>query len=542
MGLLKKVFKPVSKVLDKIIPNEVKPFLPYAAAFAPVFGPTAGLFGKGIMQRALLSGGANILGQLSQEGNEGDINLLSAGIGALTGAMTSPGFKSRLEGFRPDSFRFDDYGAVGTDLAPSSFLDKATNVGIDTLQKGSDILLAGKDNPFSKAGLKAALVPATTATGDLMFAQAKRDQDEYDRLMEEEAAAAGEDSAARAFAIRQAMEAYGFSEDEILDAIAAAGYKKGGRVRLESGGGLLDMLKESIIAEPFKGEKGYIEEGVDMEEFKESEPEEIESEETEEGMFKIKDKPIFLLPMNMKKGGRVGLEFGGIPGAVETIEQKPKEFLIDKLKVTQMPGQSEMRAIIEAMYNDTDGVMPEDRKKEFYELYSNQMYRNGDMDRAEFEFIQTEILGKNMNQPIAKKDGGLMATRINMENGGDLLALGEGFKSERLNRMARDMFGKTLRELNADEMEMLREEFNIMKGVTEAKDGGLMNLGGKEMDLRGGGFVPIGKKERADDVPARLSKNEFVMTADAVRAAGGGSVNKGAKRMYNLMHNLEARA
>ncbi len=74
-----------------------------------------------------------------------------------------------------------------------------------------------------------------------------------------------------------------------------------------------------------------------------------------------------------------------------------------------------------------------------------------------------------------------------------------------------------------------------------AKDGGLMNLGGKEMDLRKGGFVPIGKKERADDVPARLSKNEFVMTADAVRAAGGGSVNKGAKRMYDLMNKLEAR-
>ena len=72
-------------------------------------------------------------------------------------------------------------------------------------------------------------------------------------------------------------------------------------------------------------------------------------------------------------------------------------------------------------------------------------------------------------------------------------------------------------------------------------DGGLMNLGGKEMDMRGGGFIPIGKKERADDVPARLSKNEFVMTADAVRAAGGGSVNKGAKRMYDLMNNLEAR-
>jgi len=72
-------------------------------------------------------------------------------------------------------------------------------------------------------------------------------------------------------------------------------------------------------------------------------------------------------------------------------------------------------------------------------------------------------------------------------------------------------------------------------------DGGLMNLGGREMDMRTGGFIPIGKKERADDVPARLSKNEFVMTADAVRAAGGGSVNEGARRMYNLMNNLEAK-
>ena len=64
-----------------------------------------------------------------------------------------------------------------------------------------------------------------------------------------------------------------------------------------------------------------------------------------------------------------------------------------------------------------------------------------------------------------------------------------------------------------------------------------------ERDYRDeGGFVPVGIKEKADDVPAMLSKNEFVMTADAVRAAGGGSVNKGAQRMYDLMNNLEARA
>ena len=72
-------------------------------------------------------------------------------------------------------------------------------------------------------------------------------------------------------------------------------------------------------------------------------------------------------------------------------------------------------------------------------------------------------------------------------------------------------------------------------------EGGLMSLGGNEMDLRGGGFVPIGAKEKADDVPARLSKNEFVFTADAVRAAGNGDVDAGADKMYNTMKQLENR-
>ncbi len=68
-----------------------------------------------------------------------------------------------------------------------------------------------------------------------------------------------------------------------------------------------------------------------------------------------------------------------------------------------------------------------------------------------------------------------------------------------------------------------------------------MNEGGViERDYRDeGGFVPVGIKEKADDVPAMLSKNEFVMTADAVRGAGGGSIEKGAQRMYDTMKSLE---
>ena len=82
------------------------------------------------------------------------------------------------------------------------------------------------------------------------------------------------------------------------------------------------------------------------------------------------------------------------------------------------------------------------------------------------------------------------------------------------------------------------------------KDGGMPTgimrtnkAGVKERDYRDkGGFVPVGIKEKADDVPAMLSKNEFVMTANAVRGAGGGSIEKGAQRMYDTMKKLEKKA
>ena len=79
-------------------------------------------------------------------------------------------------------------------------------------------------------------------------------------------------------------------------------------------------------------------------------------------------------------------------------------------------------------------------------------------------------------------------------------------------------------------------------GTPLASEGGLGGLP-VEADLRyTGGFMPYGEKEKGDDVPARLSKNEFVFTADAVRAAGGGSMQKGAQRMYNTMKMLEGQA
>ena len=102
--------------------------------------------------------------------------------------------------------------------------------------------------------------------------------------------------------------------------------------------------------------------------------------------------------------------------------------------------------------------------------------------------------------------------------------------------------GKIPRSTTFDQYkELMGETASMSPERTMANEGGLMSLGGNEMDLRGGGFVPLGAKEKADDVPARLSKNEFVFTADAVRAAGGGDVDRGANLMYKTMKNLESR-
>ena len=112
-----------------------------------------------------------------------------------------------------------------------------------------------------------------------------------------------------------------------------------------------------------------------------------------------------------------------------------------------------------------------------------------------------------------------------------------------LDQVAMDTFGMPFEELNILQ-QIVVSQSKAYGGRIGAKEGGIMpllNLGGMEKDYRqDGGFVPIGRREKADDVPARLSKNEFVFTADAVRAAGGGDIDQGAQRMYNVMKNLEA--
>ena len=389
MRFLKKITRPISRVLDKIVPNEIKPALPFLAAAAPFMAPgIMGAFGNSMLSRGLISGSLNLGSQLAQEGSDGDFSGLSTLMAAATGALSTPGSAATTGPAGPPGSEL--ITTPGQSSAADFFKNKASGMepgfaksGLGALEGTSNYLTGVSDtlqnNLFSKEGLKAALVPVGQGFTDLAVAENRRAMKDYERDMADSEAEQGASDANRAFAIRQSMEAYGFTEQEILDAIEAAGYKAGGRVGLKGG-------------------------GMDA-----SNP-----------------------------------DFGGIPAAIENIQEDAEEM------ITIMTDNGPIQ-IEKSVYESMPGMFMDTTTSAY-----------GDAGRG---------------RPVPK-----------------------------------------------------------------FAEGGLMNLGGKEMDMRGGGFIPIGKKERADDVPARLSKNEFVMTADAVRAAGGGSVNEGAKRMYETMNKLEAKA
>jgi len=144
--------------------------------------------------------------------------------------------------------------------------------------------------------------------------------------------------------------------------------------------------------------------------------------------------------------------------------------------------------------------------------------------------------------PLSKLGIGSAITAASML---PLLGIGTGDESEEEAQQILQTQGIDIDAIRSDPNAFLARRFRAeggsMKEPVAKKTMPLLDMGGQEMDLRAeGGFVPIGRMEKADDVPARLSKNEFVFTADAVRNAGDGNVDKGAEVMYNMMKNLEA--
>ena len=568
---VKKITKPVARVLNKVVPNEIKPFLPYASAVAPYLLPAGIAGGSGItalLRRGALTGGINLASQLSQEGaEEGDFSALSLGLAGLQGALTAPGAAETFQGMTtagsPEYLQLGEQatladaagnidlassalGDQATMLADRGLLTKAADFGLGSLSKGAEaidtIMTAGKQNPFSMEGLKAASIPFTQGSADLGIATARKALQDYEAELDAFNALAGEQreasDEARRSAIIASMTRADFTQDIIDETLGQLGLRDGGIARLgfDMGGDVEGKI--DLMGDLSKEDKKTF-----------AELKKLLFDAT------IKDRPGYA--QNMLE---VANPFDDKDADSRGSQEKARAF-----------DRGNKRLIYGIISTKND---PEGREKfveEFTENYENMMYPAGRMAEGgiarlgfdnggdvSFGGIKEAIKGvaeNNMEEGVTQmyvsdsagviplRDGDAVTGKtMDMMVSGFIEPYGKNdFRDPDGYERFMDVFSE-FKETKMKKDEELNEEGMKKGGLASFKDGGIMNLGGKEMDMRTGGFIPIGAKERADDVPARLSKNEFVMTADAVRAAGGGSVNKGAKRMYDLMHNLEARA
>jgi len=267
----------------------------------------------------------------------------------------------------------------------------------------------------------------------------------------------------------------------------------------------------------------------------------------------------YMLPMEASE--RKDLTEGMIFGADDMAKAKELEarkifpFLQDKTMqildvVLDMPDSEEKNKIL---YDINHGILDKQKDSGMAGI-ANARYET----IQKYGYLLDEDKGLGSMQ-ARKANGGLMRENYAMGSGMKMAEFDMQDYMQEFERVFPEMRGKRGTQ---EYMDMLEDYFRGLasknkEGIMMAKEGGRANLalgsmptaqesglGGLpiEADMRyTGGFMPYGAKEKADDVPARLSKNEFVFTADAVRAAGGGSVNEGAKKMYQAMKQLEAK-
>jgi hypothetical protein len=319
--VLKKVTKPIAKVLDKVVPNEIKPALPYLAAVAPFMLPPgfgATMFSSvnptvsSMIARGLVGGGANALSQLAQEGNEGDLSLGRVALAAAPAALSAPGAGDYFSGMQSAS----NLGDIGTETVSRSFLEKAGDFGLGALEKGANFLSGAEGSGgvgdilspggtpvgLNLATAQAASVPlisGATESAIILGEQAMRD---YERQFQDFQNFTGQQladfSAGRKAAILASMGRAGFGEDEINATLAQLGLRNGGRVGFEMGG---DVSPTDSDEEGMGGVIYYDEEGKPISQKKAMEYFNRQAEEE----YRQKN--------NKAMGGIINLMGGGMP-------------------------------------------------------------------------------------------------------------------------------------------------------------------------------------------------------------------------------------
>ena len=531
MGLFKKVFKPIRKVAKKIIPKEIRPFLPYIAA---AFGPaTAGLtfarvLGTALAQRGLIAAATSAA--TDEQGDPLRAGILAAAPGAISGGLGKVATK------------FAPVGDAGTAL---TFTEKLANIA----SKGDAAVR--NFGPLKTIGAQTAIDQSAK------FAEIRQDEiDAYNASLLEQGV---QDKTKRRSAIFNIYKNAGYDDDYVNSMLDRYGYASGGRIGFAEGLGIFedeDILEN--ISRGYKDSKDAIK-ATFRKKDKKKDP---VIKRTEKGKVVInmpeedeeeKDLAGGLMAAAQGVEKAFGTPFGGVAPAEfkrfarggEVEEQTDDLGIMDLMRDQGIEYGEQVS--VSGPFDDYDDIAMQLFGKGYKDLTPEEMelmqeelerlmnkFRSRKDDRGIMQMAKSDIEEMYEQYVFEMEEQGLepmsfsqflARERAGMEDGGKVKRRKKGEPADEV------IEEETQEEYFLDKMPKPKRQ-----GIMEAADGGIM-----EKDMRGGGFIPEGSKERADDVPARLSKNEFVMTADAVRAAGGGSVNKGAKRMYDMMYSLEGK-
>jgi hypothetical protein len=620
----------VFKKITKLIPKEIKPFLP---ALAAVFGPAA-FAGTGIFSSAALASlpvgvQAAIASGLTSTLTEGKPDLKSA---ALSGIMSQAG--SSLKGFGSN---LPQGNVMGPN--PQNFLQKAATATGEYLQPSSvdrlfdpKVSLSAKDvGSALYSGAKASL-PVSTYAGAEKLKEINEDElRKYNEQLRERGVTDKIGRRKGIYDIYASIEDEDdsgkyrvYSDDYINSILDKYGYKKGGGVEKPKPIELpqdpfselieefiKDQKRQEEIRKQYKANGGRIgfEEGGEVAalaaEVKrlQSENAELKSKsglrETREGIdYATKGfEQAFGSPLmgQVPSPQRIipGFAKGGI-ASLETVAMQPNEN-----ENTQMASSDAYVKLVE--YFESLGYDYDAASELAYEAFKSGgntggmpggfaeggkvmvASHSGNDDLAEQLFEEFLEMGMTPNQAAAAVRDYLNSSKMGMAEGGKVMVashsgndtlseqlfeefLGMGMTPDQAAAAVRDYFNSSRMgmEDGGKVVPMLPEgvfykgkakdypgaskaiKDALKKNREKKAEGGLLGLkkGGvpAEFDYRGGGIIEVGSKPKADDVPARLSKGEFVLTKKAVDGIGNGSNREGAKVLYQLMDKLEAMA
>jgi len=589
----KKVNKVFNKVADKLIPKELAPILPYASMLLPFFaGPLGGIMSSTVGRYAV----PQLLTALSTAKQTGEVDpmqqLITAGTSYLAGGpkvgnsslntagnaatpMEAAYLKanpnaamSATQQAVPDvisggvnvspSVSFQDFTKIDPEALATfsktykpTFVEGASNFG-QGLQRA-----AQGDLGFGKQALTLGSSLGTGLTADL---SKKAIIKEKNKDKERRAGISNYKEASNALA--------DYYANMVGDYDRMYGGLDFGKRFLNNGGSVKELPNEGLealnkVAPEVVNRMGFQYGGtaVSPERFKELVQFAIEDGYGIAEAFEYARRTA-AGETQLNQGGRVGMNMGGVPPELMALEQNATtepsaEFLTFMERIKEAALKERPTGIPEIPEGVPEGLIPmlpnfespekEDRNEK--EMLLRKLQREEqDMSRQDAESALSKLFFELMGRPDNQYNQG---GRVGMNMGGISDLLDNALGGKDVSGSNKLFLLDALSNFQGSEglMSLLG---SLLGGMNKGGRVG-MNMGGMgsipqtptvpkgmQLDGRGGGFIPMGAQEKKDDVPAMLAKNEFVMTSDAVKAAGGGSVEKGAQRMYDVMNNLEA--